>query len=159
MLELKRHRAFAAHVAAYLKNACRTSATVRTLLSVMVSTMMAHAADPVAFVGFPRSARFQVAGGLVDVRLMVSAGMLAALALSTARRRRGLMFMSAAAGARGDHDFTNHPGPDLTAFSSCALYGAEYLPITVSSHGDSFDLNNAPPAILLLLLPPLAFHV
>jgi hypothetical protein len=41
MAELERHRALGAEVAAVLGNACRTSAPVRTRLSVIVSTMIA----------------------------------------------------------------------------------------------------------------------
>ena len=69
-------------------------------------------------------------------RLTVSVGMLAALAFSTASRRRGLMAQVAAAQARRDHDFTDDAGPDLAAlFVLAALAVLDIRPFTVSGHG------------------------
>jgi hypothetical protein len=65
---------------------------------------------------------------------MVSAGMLAALALSMARRRRGF-----GPGRRrrrgGDHDFADDAGPDLAAlFVLAALAVLDIGPFAVSCH-------------------------
>jgi hypothetical protein len=72
------------------------------------------------------------------LRLMVSAGMLAALAFSTARRRRGLAQI-AAAGTGCHHDFSDDTGPDLAPlFVLPALAVLNIGPFAVSCHAKSF---------------------
>ena len=68
--------------------------------------------------------------------LMRSAGMLAALALSTASRSRGLAPMSAAALARRDGDLADDARPDLAAlFVLAALAVLDVGPFGMSGHG------------------------
>ena len=139
MPELERHRSLGTHVAAMF-------AERMAYLGHCAHPVVGHgvhddrrAANAVALVAdFLVVHTFQVAGGLVDVAFDGLGRHIRRLGLFDRETQPRVDTHVTTAGTGSDHDFANHPGPDLAAlFVLAALAVLNIRPFAVSCHAKS----------------------